>query len=77
MSQITSIEDRESELEFVRRAAAAFARNDGMATYGDIGPGELLAIRWGLHGRSIKVVKLDADFAPTIYGDAVQPTTGD
>ena len=68
---MTTIEERAAELDFVRKAAQAFAEDPKMVSYGDLSPGTLLALHWGLHNRAIKVVRLAEDFTPVIYGDAV------
>lgn len=71
----TTLESRSKELEFVREVATAFASDQKMNSYGELTPGSLLAIRWGLHGRAIKVVRLAEDFEPVVYVDAVPLST--
>lgn len=73
---ITTLESRSEELEFVREVATAFASDQRMNSYGELTPGSLLAIRWGgLHGRAIKVMRLADDYEPVIYSNAVPLST--
>lgn len=67
----TSIEDEEARVAFVKEAARMFKADERLATFGDLTPGSLLAIRWGMHDRSIMVVKLDAEDTPSVFRDAI------
>jgi hypothetical protein len=71
---MTTISEREAEVAFVKEAAAAFAENPRMYSYGKLQPGELIALRWGLHQRAVKLLRLHEDFSPVIYADAVPAT---
>jgi hypothetical protein len=63
--------------EFAERAAHHFAENPRHWSYSesmqDVQPGELLALRWGLHNRAVLVLKV-ADEVPVIYMDLVPMT---
>ena len=66
------IEDEIEQLDFANKAAMAFEKNDKLATYGgQILPGALLALRWGLMDRSVLVVRLDQSHVPTVYPDII------
>jgi hypothetical protein len=45
--------------EFAKRAAADFEKYPGHATFGDIGCGKYLALRWGLDNDCVLVIKQD------------------
>lgn len=61
--------DIEKEAEFAREAAAWFAKNPQGHSYtsGEIVPGCFLALRWGLDGNSVVVLKLDEIHTPGNY----------
>ena len=63
----TSISAAREELVFVQKAAEAFKTNPAWATYGDLGPGQLLALRWGLDNNCVMVVKIAEDSIPVNY----------
>ncbi len=75
--KVTSIEDRTEEVEFVKKAAARFAEDPRMKSFGELNsfgeltPGSLLALRWGLHDRSVLVLHISESQDPVVYGDAV------
>lgn len=62
------------ELEFARRAAKHFAAEPKHASFtsGEIEPGCLIALRWGLGNDCVLVLKLDEFHEPTIYGEIVR-----
>lgn len=70
---LVNIEEQRAEHAFAEKAAAAFASEPKMYSYtdGDIAPGCLIALRWGLHQRAVAVLKLDPEHLPTIYSDLV------
>lgn len=71
--KLVDINTQRAEQAFAEKAAAAFAREPKMRSYtdGDIVPGCLFALRWGLHERAVAVLRLDGEHLPTIYGDLV------
>lgn len=69
--KVTSIEDRTEEVEFVKKAAARFAEDPRMHSFGELTPGSLLALRWGLHDRAVLVLRISEAHDLVVYGDAV------
>jgi hypothetical protein len=65
-------EDIEAELAFARKAAANFAQHPEHATFGNIEPGGLFAVRWGLGNDCVLVLKLDETHTPTNYQQLVK-----
>ena len=63
--------DLEAEIEFARRAAKDFEEHPEHSSYGDLEPGSLLALRWGLGNDCVYVFKLDEYFVPTNYMNIV------
>lgn len=59
MARVTTAKEARAELEFAYKAAKDFAANKNHATFGDIAPGNFLALRWGMGGDCVLVVKLD------------------
>jgi hypothetical protein len=62
-----SIKEVAEELTFARKVMADFAANPEHTTFGEVTAGGLLAIRWGITGTAVKVVKLDEYHRPTVY----------
>ncbi len=71
MSTVRNIEEERAKLALVEAAARHFAEHVDHDTYGTLESGAWLAMRWGLTDRAILILKLDADFTPEVYGDAV------
>lgn len=69
--RVTSLEEQEELTTFVKKAAETFAERPDMASFGDLKPGTLLGLRWGIHDRAILVVRLSADHDPIVFGDVV------
>jgi hypothetical protein len=69
-----NIDEELAQLEFAKRAAKKFAKNGQLATYadGDLEPGCLLALRWGLGEDCVLVVKLDEKHIPTNFANLVK-----
>lgn len=69
----TTIKDEQDRIDFVTRAAKRFAREPELKTYtdGDIEPGCLFAVRWGLGNDCVLVFKLDELFTPINYGQVI------
>lgn len=61
MPQQVNITDVAERLEFVKTAAEYFDKNPMASTYGDIKPGTLFALRWGLMNDAVVVFKIDED----------------
>lgn len=68
----TTAEQVEAELAFARKAAAHFAVHDLHSSYGDLKPGSLLALRWGLGNDCVLVVRLDENFEPCNYQQLIK-----
>ena len=60
MKQI-SLQEAEAKTGFVRKAARYFEENLEGHTYGELEPGELFAIRWGLGNDCILVFRIDPE----------------
>ena len=71
--RMTNIHEERAQQDFAERAAAAFKSDPNMRTYdevpGDPEPGQLFAVRWGVAGQAVLVVKLDDCHEPTVYMD--------
>lgn len=56
--------------DFVRKASSYFSESEFVYTYGNLHSGSLLALRWGLNGRSIMVVRL-SEGEPYLFPDEI------
>lgn len=76
MSRMTTIDDDRALCSFAECAAAAMAKDTNIATYSDGNPtsGGFLAIRWGLGNDCVLVVRLDDDFEPVNFQQAIRRT---
>lgn len=63
------------EIAFVERAAAKFSEKPEMATYTDqpVSAGCLFAVRWGSADDCVLLLRLEAEYPPTVYGEAISP----
>lgn len=71
---------RESEVnEFAKHAQAKFMSNQLLYSFtdGDVAPGVLFAIRWGLSDRCILVFRLDENFYPVNFQDCLTAREGE
>lgn len=62
-------------IAFAKKAADWFGKNPKGMTYsadGDLTPGSLLAIRWGMDMDCVVVVKLDECFQPVNYQNEIR-----
>ena len=60
--------EQDEERAFADKAAKHFAQNPGHFTYGgDVKPGDMLALRWGLDNDGVVVLKLSEDYTPVNY----------
>jgi hypothetical protein len=66
-------DDVRFQLEFVERAVECFQGDPHIRSYADydVGPGCLLALRWGSAGQAVMVLRVDEAFDPVIYGDVL------
>ena len=72
--RVTNVSDEQELHAFAAKAGACFAPNPLIRTYttdGQITPGELLAIRWGMGDDCVMVVRVGLD-EPVVYGQAVR-----
>lgn len=67
----TDVGYEERLLNFVRAAAKNFQENPQHTSYGEIESGGYVALRWGLGNDCVLVFKLDEDFEPRVYGQAI------
>ena len=65
------LDEAESRLQFVKRAAEDFEKNPIHSTFGDIMPGRYFAVRWGMDNDCILVFKIDEEFEPEIYNQSI------
>lgn len=64
---------RERELiEFASKAAKHFAANKNHWSFGNIGCGEYLALRWGMGDDCVLVIKQHEDAGAVNFGQAVK-----
>jgi hypothetical protein len=59
MSRMTTKDEELARLAFAEKAAEDFIKNPKHWSYGDLTPGSLLAIRWGMGEDCVLVLKLD------------------
>lgn len=64
----------EEELTFAKHAAAKFEENPEWATFttGEIVPGCLFAVRWGLGNDCVLVLRISEDAVPTVYQQIIR-----
>ena len=65
-----------SRIEFAQRAAKAFAEHPQYMTFGDVEKGGYLALRWGLGGDCVLVVKLDEFDEPVNFHQLIRDQGG-
>ncbi|RPI52624.1 MAG: hypothetical protein EHM49_05275 [Deltaproteobacteria bacterium] len=65
-----------NQIEFVKHAAKNFKENPEHASFGDTTPGSLLALRWGMGGDCILVLKIDEDHESTVYQQIIKKERG-
>ena len=65
--QMTSTQEMERLIAFTRKAAEVLRDNNNLVTFtdGDIEPGCLFGVRWGIGGDCLLILKID-EFAPII-----------
>lgn len=70
--RMTSIQQEREHIAFVERAVKSFEEHPEYATFGDLEPGSLLAIRWGLGNDCVLVVQLDEYCEAVVYQQAIK-----
>ena len=72
--RLARIVDIRAEADFAEKAAKHFSAHSEHTSFtdGDIEPGCFLAIRWGLGGDCVLVLRLDADHIPTNYMNLIR-----
>lgn len=72
--RMTTIEAAADALDFAQKAGSRFHSEPALTTYtrsGHIKAGELFAVRWGMSGRCVAVFRIDENFEPINFQDAV------
>jgi hypothetical protein len=71
---MTSFSQEEQVSAFAKRAALSFKNDPNMATFGGNPPepGELFAVRWGMGEDCVLVFRLDPDFVPVNFQEAIK-----
>jgi hypothetical protein len=74
MIQQYRLGEEEEIKKFVQLAAIAFGENPQYATFtdGEIEPGKMFAVRWGLGEDCILIFKIDEDFQPRNYANVIK-----
>lgn len=68
----TTLDAKIAEAEFAGEAARAFMKDPKLSTYARTHTGgQFLALRWGIMDRTVRVLKLDPDWIPVNYIDAI------
>ena len=69
--EIKYVSEVEAETAFVKEAAEYFKKHPTKTTYStaEIEPGCFFAVRWGIEGQAVLVLRLDESKTPTVYGD--------
>lgn len=71
MRRMTTISAEQGLVDFAKKAAEYMEKSPRTTTFGDLEPGTFLAIRWGLGDDCLLVVKLDDDFHPLNFQQAI------
>jgi len=71
---MTSLSEEQERIEFVKRAAAHFARNPQHNSYtgGEIVPGCMFAVRWGMGNDCVLVFRIDTDCEVVNFQQAIK-----
>ena len=72
MSRMTSIAAETARMDFAKKAAAHFEAHPDHASFGDIAPGNLLALRWGLGNDCVLVLRLDENEEPVNFQSIIK-----
>lgn len=68
------LSEQDEQTAFAKRAAKHFAAHPEHWSFADGNPeaGQLLALRWGLGEDCVAIMRLDANFEPTIYAQLIR-----
>jgi len=72
MARMTTKSEELARLAFAEKAAVDFAEYPQHATYGDIGCGLFLAIRWGMGNDCVLVVRQDENDEAVNYQQLIR-----
>lgn len=72
MMRVTSVSEQQEIIAFAERAAQDFAKDPNMTSFGTIGGGAFLALRWGLGNDCVLVLKQDECFEPVVFGQIIK-----
>lgn len=72
--QRANIEETLAELRFVNEAAKMLGSNKEMCTFGEIEPGQLFALRWGMDNNGIVVFKIAEEYPIKNYANVIKNT---
>lgn len=77
--RMVKVEEEMEKIRFAERAARYFALHPKCDTCvdGDIEPGCLLAVRWGINKDCVLILKLDDHFEPTNYQNIINVKRGE
>lgn len=70
--RMTYVSQELDRVEFAKKAAEYFAKDPKNRSYGELTPGSLIGIRWGMGDDCVLVLKLDEDFEPVNFQQAVK-----
>jgi hypothetical protein len=68
----TTVSDETARMDFAKNAAAHFAANPKHSSFGEIAPGELIALRWGLGDDCVLVLRIDAFEEAVIFAQIIK-----
>ena len=71
-NRMTTLEDEEKLLDFVRLVAEHFSDHPETATYGELGGGNFFALRWGMGEDCVVVLKQDEDWKPVNFQNIIK-----
>src|SRR3989304_310501 len=71
-SRMTYLSNELEQIEFVKKASQDLTENLHHNSFGELTPGSLLAMRWGLMDNCILVLKLDVQFTPVNYEEVIK-----
>jgi hypothetical protein len=69
---MTSVEAETARMDFAKKAAAHFAKNPKHYSFGEIAPGEYLALRWGMGEDCVLVIRQHDDEEAVNFQQIVQ-----
>lgn len=72
MARMTTKSEELARLAFAEKAAYWFADNPHGATFGDVEPGQFLALRWGIGNDCVLVVRIDENDQPVNYQQLIE-----